>query len=714
MARRIVVVAPDKAFGKQLAVALRAAGGTVDLHASIAELGTGELQAALVVAHFAGELATAAPALLAKLASDTRMIAILPRTGLAAVVDLLQASERVAGVILDDALDAASGGHHKLAAMATRVCAGDLFGLDKLVPWGTHIHSQLVGDYEGKTKCIAQIGDFAEVMSVRRKYREAIDQCMDEMLMNALYDAPVDEQGRPIFADIPVKTRIQLKVEQRAVVQYACDGKRFAVSVRDAFGTLERATVLEYLYKCLHAEEQIDRKAGGAGLGLYLMVNAASQVYFNVLPRVATEVVCVFDLETPKIQIEELGFFTEKLDAAGRLAAGPAQRVPTGSGLPAVSARALPRGLVPILGVAILAVLALIGISVSQRVSTPAPVLTSVSITTIPKGATIELDGKPAGAATDGVFVAQGLEVGRAYPVVARLAGYQPRQAVVQPRAGANQVTLELEATAALVRLTTVPPGAHVILADADLGVTPLELTTLPPGQRATLVLQKPGYTNLTADVDVPRPGKELQIQLALEVSRDFARVHVVSEPPGAAIMRDGERLADVTPAVVLVEAGKPQHFTVALDKHVPAELVFTPAPGADITKTVKLPDGFALTVESNAVDAKLTVVGAPHCQAQPSPLRCVVGAGTYTIDVTGAAGARAAHPVLVRTEDVALKIDFGFVEAADGKKIVLGAAPGVKRAALEVGTRSVTVADDAGTHVVSAKIHAGKTTKVE
>ena len=225
--------------------------------------------------------------------------------------------------------------------MATRVVAGDLFGLDKLVPWGTHIHSQLVGDYEGKTKCIAQIGDFAEVMGVRRKYRESIDQCMDEMLMNALYDAPVDEQGRPIFADIPTKTRISLKVEQRAVVQYACDGKRFAVSVRDAFGTLERATVLQYLYKCLHASEQIDRKAGGAGLGLYLMVNAASQVYFNVLPRVATEVVCVFDLESPKIQIDELGFFTEKIDATGRLAAGPTQRMPAGAGFP-VERRALP------------------------------------------------------------------------------------------------------------------------------------------------------------------------------------------------------------------------------------------------------------------------------------------------------------------------------------------------------------------------------------
>ncbi len=382
--------------------------------------------------------------------------------------------------------------------------------------------------------------------------------------------------------------------------------------------------------------------------------------------------------------------------------------------MPPPPVRGLPRGLVPILAVAIVAVLALIGVSLSQR-ATPAPQLTSVSITTIPKGATIELDGKPAGAASDGVFVAQGLEVGRAYPVVARLAGYQPRQAVVQPRAGSNQVTLELEATAATVRLASTPSGAHVKIADADVGVTPMELTTLAPGQRATIVLQKPGYADVHADIDVPQPGKELQVELALAVSPDFARVHVQSDPPGAAIVRDGERLADVTPATVLVEAGRPQHFTVTLDHHVPIEIAaFTPPPGAEITKSVKLVDGVTLAVDTNAESAKISIAGAPHCQAQPAPLACVVGAGTYMVDVSGAAGAHAVRPVQVHGADVAVKIDFGFVDAPEGKKIVVGTGPAVKRAALEVGTRSVTIADDAGTHVATVKVRAGKTTKAE
>ncbi len=362
LARRIIAVSPDKTLGKQLATALKAAGGAVDLHATLDELGTGEQQAALVVLHLDGELATAAAEILPRLSGDARVIAVLPKANLPAVVDIMQSSERISGLLVAEDLDT-----RELSAMATRVLVGDIFGLEKAMTWGTHIHSQLVGDYQEKSLCISQISEFAEVMGVRRKYREAIDACMDEMLMNALYDAPVDEHGKQIFRDVPTNTRISLRVEQKVVVQYACDGHRFAVSVRDAFGTLERSTVLRYLHKCLHNEQQIDRKIGGAGLGLYLMVNSASTVFFNVLPGVATEALCVFDLDAPKLQLRHFGFFAEKIDAAGRLAGGsrrlPAhpverRRAPEPSGPP--------RGLVATLVIAIVVTFVLIVIAASQ------------------------------------------------------------------------------------------------------------------------------------------------------------------------------------------------------------------------------------------------------------------------------------------------------------------------------------------------------------
>ena len=220
LARRIIALSPDKAFAKQLTIALKAAGGMVDAHLSLDELGAGEISAALVVMHLEGEMAEAA-ALIPRMIGDTRVIAILPRASLAAVVDLMQGADRVSGLLVAEDLDTT-----RLSAMATRVLAGDIFGLEKHIPWGTQLHSFLVGDYQEKSLCIAQISEFAESMSVRRKYRESIEQCLDEMLMNALYDAPVDDQGRPIFSDIPTKTRISLRVEQKVVIQYACDGPR--------------------------------------------------------------------------------------------------------------------------------------------------------------------------------------------------------------------------------------------------------------------------------------------------------------------------------------------------------------------------------------------------------------------------------------------------------------------------------------------------------
>jgi hypothetical protein len=338
LSKRVIALSPDKALGKQIATALKAAGGAVDSHAAPGELGTGDLGAALLVLHLDGELATAAAELVPRLTGEARVIAIVPRSNLAAVVDVMQASDRVAGVLVAEALDP-----RQLTAMASRVLAGDLFGLEKLVPWGTQLHSQLVGDYQERSLCIAQVAEFAETMGVRRKYREMIEQCLDEMLMNALYDAPVDEQRKPLFAEVDVKTRISLRIDQKAIVQYACDGKQFAMSVRDVFGTLERATVLRYLHKCLHAEQQIDRKVGGAGLGLYMMVSSASTVLFHVLPGVATEAVCVFDLESPGHRLAQLGYFTGKIEPRTRATAPPP-----------------PRTLITVLVLAILATCALI------------------------------------------------------------------------------------------------------------------------------------------------------------------------------------------------------------------------------------------------------------------------------------------------------------------------------------------------------------------
>ena len=65
--------------------------------------------------------------------------------------------------------------------------------------------------------------------------------------------------------------------------------------MRDRFGRLAKNTILAYIEKCIHSPNQIDRKTYGAGLGLYLVANAAASYVVNVAYGIATEVVCTFD-----------------------------------------------------------------------------------------------------------------------------------------------------------------------------------------------------------------------------------------------------------------------------------------------------------------------------------------------------------------------------------------------------------------------------------
>jgi hypothetical protein len=705
LARRIIAVSPDKAFGKQLAVALRAAGGAVDAHASVEELGSGQIQAALVVVHLAEDASSvAARGLIERLIADTRLIAILPRSNLAAVVDLMQASARVAGLLVAEDFDS-----RQLSAMATRVLAGDIFGLEKLVPWGTQIHNALVGDYQEKSLCIAQVSELAETMGVRRKYREPMEQCLDEMLMNALYDAPVDEQGQQIFSEIPTKTRISLRVEQKVVVQYACDGKRFSIAVRDAFGTLERDTVLRYLHKCLHAEQQIDRKIGGAGLGLYLMTNSSTEVYFNVLPGVATEAVCVFDLEQPKLQLTSFGFFAEKIDAAGRLAMGEIRRLPANVSHP-VERRAQPaasrRGVIAILLAAIAVVLGLVVMVVWTRLS--GPELAAVAITTTPNGATLEIEGKHAGTTTEGGLLVRGLEIGRAYPVVARLEGHEPRAAIIQPRDASSAVTLELKALPATVVFESVPTGASVEIGGQPTGTTPLTLSSLPPGSTQEVRFAKPGYQPVVTQLAVPKAGKELHLVQPLAISADLARVMLVSDPPGASVIQNGQLLAGMlTPIEVLVVANKPVRFTLAMPGKVPAQIpAFSPSGLAE--RTVKLVDGAPVRVRAS-VTGTGSIAGAPHCQALPVPFECMLAPGRYVLELAPAQATRVVRRFVVATQPVDVALEVGFVEAGGTKQLLLGGRQ-VRRAAFEVGPRSVTIKDDHGTRTITVVVKAGAT----
>jgi len=267
--------------------------------------------------------AAALASLVPKLRDRAHVTVVTPHAKLVDLTGYLQ-DDRVNHVVVGEELD------HGVFVTAQKLLTGDIFGIEKYLPPGTPVHYARLRDFEGRGRAIQTVLDFAEEAKMRRQVRSAIGQVCEELLMNALYDAPVDANGQPVFADVDPHDRIETRSPRPVSIRYAATDQLFAIAVRDRFGRLAKNTILSYIEKCIHSPNQIDRKTYGAGLGLYLVANAAATYVVNVAFGIATEVVCTFD-RGAKSPLRLVGMFVHP-GGADMLKHGPTPDTAAGRG----------------------------------------------------------------------------------------------------------------------------------------------------------------------------------------------------------------------------------------------------------------------------------------------------------------------------------------------------------------------------------------------
>ena len=290
--RRVLAISSDLDQLRRIVATLERAGAEVDAARSPTAIATDVIPHRYVfyaTAEGRGEAKLEAlTPLLPKLRDRAHVTIVTPQASLSELTAYLR-DDRVNHVVVGDELE------DGVFVTARKLLTGDIFGIEKYLPDGTPVHYERLRDFEGRGKAIQTILDFAEQAKMRRQVRSAIGQVCEELLMNALYDAPVDASGNQIFADVDPHDRTKTRSPRPVSIRYAATDDSFAIAVRDRFGRLAKNTILAYIEKCIHSPNQIDRKTYGAGLGLYLVANAAATYVVNVAYGIATEVVCTFD-----------------------------------------------------------------------------------------------------------------------------------------------------------------------------------------------------------------------------------------------------------------------------------------------------------------------------------------------------------------------------------------------------------------------------------
>jgi anti-sigma regulatory factor (Ser/Thr protein kinase) len=190
-----------------------------------------------------------------------------------------------------------TGALREIVITTEKILRHDIFGADKYLPeFGVDLSTYEVHGATDRDELVECVHDYLGWLGAGREVRTAMSTVVDELVTNAVYNAPRDEHGRPRYASMDRREKVELDPWERAQVRFGSDGTQFVFSISDWFGALGPARIRSGLRRCTSAGEQFERKAGGAGLGLYTVLQSVGQLVINVEPGKRTEVIAIVDI----------------------------------------------------------------------------------------------------------------------------------------------------------------------------------------------------------------------------------------------------------------------------------------------------------------------------------------------------------------------------------------------------------------------------------
>ncbi|MBK7861054.1 MAG: hypothetical protein IPJ65_21090 [Archangiaceae bacterium] len=183
----------------------------------------------------------------------------------------------------------------ELAVTAQKLVSRQLFGLSRYLGGSPRLETMELDRSEQKDAVVDRAEAFAVEAGCHPRVAQQIAIAVDELVTNALYNAPVDVKGAALYAHLPRSTPV--KLDQRIVIQLASDPHRVAISALDPFGSLLPDIVMDYLSRCFAERSPLmSPQRGGAGLGLYYLFNLLHSFIIDLEPGHATESIGLLDI----------------------------------------------------------------------------------------------------------------------------------------------------------------------------------------------------------------------------------------------------------------------------------------------------------------------------------------------------------------------------------------------------------------------------------
>lgn len=169
----------------------------------------------------------------------------------------------------------------------------EVFGLEKYVAWGAEIRSYTLGDADERDDAVGLVTQDALGVGLPDRIASLVSVITDELIANALYLAPLDDNHQRYRASEARGRSRPLRGRDVVTVRWAIDARCLAIEVRDRWGTLELRSVASRLAT---GRVKASGAPGDAGMGLALAYACCNQFVIDLEPEVMTEVIALLDV----------------------------------------------------------------------------------------------------------------------------------------------------------------------------------------------------------------------------------------------------------------------------------------------------------------------------------------------------------------------------------------------------------------------------------
>ena len=130
---------------------------------------------------------------------------------------------------------------------------------------------------------------------VPARIANVVANSVDELLMNAIYDAPVDDFGKTLYSTTARNQDRELTGRELVKMTIGFDGFHIGITVTDSFGALDRSRILNHVSLSYRNRDYTIRQGqAGAGLGIATIFNSGGSLIYHCEAGVKTEATVLF------------------------------------------------------------------------------------------------------------------------------------------------------------------------------------------------------------------------------------------------------------------------------------------------------------------------------------------------------------------------------------------------------------------------------------